>query len=225
MGDIINRLKMERIESVLPLSTKATIHLYRHADRDPIPPGTHHSMVSINSAGVSNARDLGKSLQQFNHIKIVSSPVQRCTQTAEAIAMGFSGQVEIETSTLLGSPGAFVYDRNQARRHFLEMGNEKVLEQLMRGETLEGMYSFMVGNNRFLAFIEEQSKGWIEGRGLIMITHDFLQAALISFLLGAGSLQNWPDFLEGLYLSFEVEGLSINWREVQTQLTSYGGRI
>lgn len=63
--------------------------LIRHGDRDKIPQGSFGNEILLNEKGKQNSIKFGESIKEMKVNKILTSPVDRCIQTAEYIAKGY----------------------------------------------------------------------------------------------------------------------------------------
>ena len=60
-----------------------TAFVIRHSNRDSVKNPLNHAVVLLNAEGEKRAREFGKKLsQEFAKIRLYSSPIQRCIQTA-----------------------------------------------------------------------------------------------------------------------------------------------
>jgi broad specificity phosphatase PhoE len=127
--NIIEELKKHRIESKLAM-------MIRHGDREKIPAGEHGNEVLLNKEGEENSFALGKSLHNYPINKILTSPIQRCVQTAEFIASGYGKELEIIQTTCLGAPGLHITDDALAGEYFL-INTEmfKILDEFRNGKS------------------------------------------------------------------------------------------
>ena len=112
----------------------------RHAEREDIPAGTFGSDVSLTLGGVADSERLGVALSHRGLVSVISSPVPRCVQTADAILRGGNFTFPAATDTRLGDPGAFVLEPEVAGPLFLELPIiEIALRQMQAPEPLPGM--------------------------------------------------------------------------------------
>jgi broad specificity phosphatase PhoE len=191
-----------------------TVHLLRHADRDPIPQDVHHAEILLNLAGRANAKAFGQTLRQYPALGLVSSPVGRCIETAECIATAHGNASMLRISALLGEPGPFVHDRDAAKAHFPRLGNKGIIKALANGQSLQGMHSLQEGTANLLRFMDQAGKISNADTPVIMVTHDVIIAAVIAAIFDVDhALSTWPCFLEALTLSRNTDGYLLSWRD------------
>ncbi|MDR0613599.1 MAG: histidine phosphatase family protein [Dysgonamonadaceae bacterium] len=76
--------------------------LIRHSDRYEIPDGDEGRSILLTDTGKRNAIKFGENLSAFKVNKIITTPVERCIQTAECIVDGYGQKVVIEPSNVFG---------------------------------------------------------------------------------------------------------------------------
>jgi hypothetical protein len=173
--------------------------LIRHSERNHIPDGIHDIVTPINAQGAIIATELGKKLRIFDTIKIVSSPVDRCVQTGNAIMEGFSVQSEIGFSNLLGEPGPFVFDREVAKEHFIQMTCKTVVEIQIAGQPLAGIRPIKEGCELLKKWIVFEIQKNAAGNLLIFISHDAILAPFIFQYTGEKfNHEHWIDYIDGV---------------------------
>jgi len=153
------------------------IYLIRHAEKSD---SSVHAKLT--SRGLNDSYLYGKNLKS-NNIKInliISSPIDRCIQTAKKISEGYGG-IKIEESTLLGNPGIFVNDGDSAMKIF---NNYKLLDiiniQLSRKE-LDGFNNIDIATQKLLLFMKNQKDN------ILYISHD---AIITPFINCIGNVDN-----------------------------------
>lgn len=145
--------------------------LLRHSDRDKIPEGSFGNEVLLNEKGIKNALKFGESLSERKVSKILTSPIERCVQTAEYITKGYGSSIEIIKTTALGAPGLHIADEKIAGEFFLEYGFDEMYNRFIQGEEVPGIPSVEKLNRRISTFLNENSTN--DGSTLF-ITHDML---------------------------------------------------
>ena len=92
----------------------AKLILVRHAERPEILSGVGND-VHLTEHGIASSFEFGQSLKKRKVVSIKTSPVLRCVQTAEQIAMAVSfSKHEIQFCRQLGDPGIFIADADLA---------------------------------------------------------------------------------------------------------------
>jgi hypothetical protein len=172
----------------------------RHGDRNKIPEGEFGNDVELNEIGINRSTAYGEALKSQNVNKIYTSPIKRCVQTAHFIAKGMSRAIPIEHTSLLGDPGAFVYDGRIAGQNYLKMGSNHFYESLLEGIPIEGNYPIAKGAEIINSFFEQTS----EKSGInIYVSHDMIIALYAFAAFGKRySHTNWVKYLEGLIIQF-----------------------
>lgn len=195
--------KLRLLDGLEEIKPNGSFTLFlRHADRDKIPEGQFGNEIELNELGKKRSEEFGKLVQHLNVNRIFSSPLKRCIQTAEFIALGLNRGIVTETSTLLGDPGAFVHDGKMAGESFLQMGFNNCYENLLKHITVNGNYDISEGAKTLDDFFLRQSE--IPGVN-IYISHDMIVALYAyerfqkKYTLG----KNWVKFLGGLIIKIE----------------------
>lgn len=179
----------------------------RHADRDPIPTGSWGDEIRLNEAGMGRAQSLTAALPQEPRWAI-SSPIDRCRQTA-AIATG-SVPAQVETHWLLGAPGPFVVDRSLGQMAFGSLGTRGVVRHLIDTGPLKGFRSAAEGQ-KLVCDWARSLLGERGGSG-ILVTHDAIVAPVVARLFGEPFESRWPEFLDGIVFTIDAGGsLLAHW--------------
>lgn len=197
--------------SALPAARGASL-LLRHGERGEMPVGEVGDDVPLTAAGQVQAMALGAYLGPRLG-KVRTSPVLRCSQTAQALLAG-AGRVAVpEPDPLLGGPGPFVMDGELAWPLFLQHGAQGLARLQLEQPTLPGLRPVPTACDLLLRAIGARppSPGQID----LYVSHDMIIALLAAFLLGEKAPEPlWPTFLEGLLL----------WPEGRMLIGAYRGR-
>ena len=184
----------------------------RHAEREAIPTGEFGVDVPLTARGVAAAEALGRVSSVREEATVVSSPVPRCVQTAEAILRGggWSGAVTLDRR--LGDPGPFVVDPEVSGALFLKLPIlELVRRQLSDPRPPAGMRSACEGVAIILGLVAGDLQ-W-QGRLNVYVTHDAILAVLLARLFRLTTDEiDWPGFLDGLLLWRSGGQLNLSWR-------------
>lgn len=172
--------------------------LIRHADRELIPQGEIGNEIPINNLGIKRSIEFGEKLRNIEKIKIFSSPVSRCLQTAQCISSGYGSQAEIIPTNALGDPGLHVIDEKIAGEFYLKFGFDEMYKRFISDQPIPGVPSAKETQSRISAFIESK----IDGKSItLFITHDSLIAFYHYALSGKiYSKENWVNYLEGIII-------------------------
>jgi len=189
---------VQHIQS-LPSNARATI-LIRHSERNKIPRGEFGTHYMLTENGVRMAEEFGTKLSEYGIVKIYTSPIPRCVQTAELLKQGIGKPLEIIQDHHLGDPGFHVSDEDKAGKYYLSYGAKGVFEKFIAGGKLEGINS--------VDYLRTTAMDWLKlkttERGItIFVTHD---ALIANFAYANGiktySRENWVEFLDGIVLKF-----------------------
>jgi broad specificity phosphatase PhoE len=184
----------------------------RHAEREPITPGTYGNDVPLTERGTHSARRLGKALSSRFSSTIIASPLPRCVQTAQAIIEGTGWNGAAVADDNLGEPGPFVAAPELAGPILLQIGPRAMAErQLTEKQPPPGMRSTEQGVELLLNLIRPH----LTDRGLVslFITHDLVLAVLVGKLYGLNVGEfDWPDYLDALIIWKQSDRLCFRWR-------------
>ena len=187
----------------------------RHAEREDIPGGTFGHDVNLTAEGSQAAEQLGAALSSNRALSVLSSPVPRCVQTAQAILRGTGSTAQVLTDRHLGDPGAFIVDAEAAGPLFLELSIPEIARRQLQDELpLPGMHPTSEG----VEILLELATNPLDKKGClhVFITHDIILSVFVAALYGKYVDEiGWPDFLDGLLLWQREERLHLNWRGLQ----------
>ena len=175
----------------------ATALIIRHSIRGEIPEGETGNDVPLTTEGRQLAELFGMTISS-RLASIMSSPVGRCTETAEYILKGSGMDLEVPTSRLLGDPGAFIADGEAAWINFQTMGTRGVMLHLAGRDTaLPGMHPPQVAAHILLSHVLDRC----DTQGIhIFVTHDVVLAGIAGQLIGGiQSNEDLPGFLDGAF--------------------------
>ena len=184
----------------------------RHAEREPITPGTYGNDVPLTERGTHSARRLGEALSSRASSAIITSPLPRCVQTAQAVIDGANRNGAAVADHRLGNPGPFVTAPELSGPTLLEIGPRAMAQcQLTEKEPPPGMRATDQGVELLLNLIRPH----LADRGLVslFITHDLVLAVLVGSLyrLNVGEF-DWPDYLDALVVWKQSDRLRFRWR-------------
>ncbi len=186
--------------------------LLRHSVRDELPPGNAGNSLPITADGIHLAQELGGLIGDRLR-SLHTSPLTRCVQTAEALNDGAGTNLSIVHDRLLGDPGVFVIDGQQAQLNWEKLGHEGVMQHLVvYDEALPGM-ARPEPAARFLVHHMLSVAGDVPGLYLF-VTHDSLVTASAARLLRQQlGINAWPWYLEGAFFWRKKEGLYTKYRD------------
>lgn len=212
---------LDRLERAPPGREVSII--MRHAERQPISAGSFGTDVPLTASGTAGAEQLGNLLSSRVLGSIVSSPVLRCANTAQAIVRGAGWAAEVGMDWRLGDPGPFVEDAELAGPPFLKEGIREIVQrQLADEEAFPGMRPTREGV-QLLLWLTTAKLGE-SGRLNIYVTHDAILAVIVGSLYKVSVDEFlWPDFLDGLVLWVVDDILHFSWRGLEQASNPLGG--
>ncbi len=193
--------------------------LLRHAHRSAIPYGILGNDAELTDRGRTEAKELGNMLQSFCLGTLASNAIGRCIETARMIAIGHGDtSTEVSIEMRLANFGVFVRDRQLAEPQLLNLGvQEWVRRQLLEPSQLQGMIDTSVGVKSLFDLLHPVGLPNLN----LYVTHDAIVAAFTGFLCNRGfRLNEWPSYLEGVFLWKEKEGFTVMWRGEQYKVKS-----
>ena len=234
---------------LLPDANTPIILFTRHSIREMV---SGQGLAGYDLQLTSEGRDLafawGEYLtqQSSRHIvNCISSPIQRCIETAELMIAGAdqiiapnTHKIDILQQGLLVEPGSFVVDIKQAAPHFRQQGAVGFINSFVQN-ALPGMKHPI---NGVLDVVEllyhshlirtpqpgtEQGYAYSLGAQLsLAVSHDTILAAFIAVISGHFQVEqkDWPEMMEGLFVWFDqVEDFATSrlhwiWRGEHFQL-------
>lgn len=191
--------------------------ILRHAHRLSIPEGEVGIDILLSNKGISDAREFARKIQG-NILSITSSPIERCVQTAKAIAEEHHIDTQtIPTSTQLGNPGFFIEDADLAWEHWQKKGENQVNQHLLTGKShWTGFHDLKSAALNVFSHIQQLLLSKHDGVH-IWVTHDTILAALTAQALPDKiSMATWPDFLGRLEVELSAKGhLKFNYTHTE----------
>jgi hypothetical protein len=166
------------------------------------------------------ALELGRSLRPFGPIRVFSSPVGRCIDTARLISEGASVTGEVTVSTNLGGPGVFVVDGDTVMARLNDMGLSPFIRSWFTGELpLTEVRSCETGSRALMdwAICELSSRP----KGLdVHVSHDLdLTPVLVHYLGYDPFEEGLLGFLDGFMVCPEGGKYEIHYRGRQGYLS------
>ena len=188
--------------------------LVRHAERPAIPEGSMGMDLAITERGAAAARSLGARLGS-RVLRVHTSAIRRCVQTAQAIIAGAGVALEPVEDGALGVPSTFALASPEALATIQELGFDGLMEHLVRGDKpLPGLPHPAEGAR----LLREHALSLLDGPpGLhVLVTHDAMIAALVARSTAAFfAHDDWPRFLESTAL----------WRDGHSPVLAYRERV
>lgn len=179
--------------------------LMRHAARFPILDPALTFEIGLTEEGLRTAEELGSLLTDwFQPGRFRSAPVGRCLDTAAAIARGAAWDVHVLPDDRISHPfmaPAFDIMTQAQVNEVLPVQVRAALELLLRAPELAPL---------------EQAP-----RLDVMVTHDTVLGTLVSALMHEPVNQNnWPGYLEGIFIWEDGEQVHARWRGEEAVLAA-----
>jgi len=166
--------------------------MMRHSNRYDINDPAEVYTVGLTLEGIQLAEEFGKHLKRKYTLGLLSSaPVQRCIDTAVAIAKGAGWKKPVYSDDLISYPTIETAWLNLPGFH----PGDPIPESIRAIRR-----TFFIGNRE-------------AGSLNLCVTHDSVLACTLGYLTGKSlSLDEWPDFLEGAVFWKEHSKLMAVWR-------------
>jgi len=193
---------------LLPPCTPVTL-LTRHSLRELGANGIASYQLPLTPEGVLLAEWWGGQLRR-SIAGFYSSPVQRCVDTALAMARGAGlPEAKVLQADTLVEPGCYVSSMHRVGPLFLELGPVLFANRHFQ-EPLDGVLSPEAGTAKLLRHLLAHQGG--AGSLTVHVTHDTILAAFIYHLIGRPHLDDddWPWMMEGAWVWFEAED-AVHW--------------
>ena len=187
----------EEIRSLVSKGSKVSL-LIRHSDRHEITKDTPNwgNDITLTPQGEKRAFHLGKSLSGIGDLKVITSPVHRCIQTAEYILKGIDSlSSSIPTDKMLGDPGVY-FDHSSEHEAEMAVDFHGFIDRYLNRGIANGMRPLAEASEDMTKFIET-----IMGHSdvSVLVTHDLHVVCMMSFLgLKKSDKDDWCEFLEGI---------------------------
>lgn len=125
-------------------------YLIRHAEKTD---SSVHARLS--NQGKYDSIEYGRKLSESDdlHInKIITSPIERCTETAELISVGLGYSVPIIKARELGDPGVYISDDKKAMDIFNKYSLLEIMNMQLARKTLLGFHDIDSSSDRLRKF-------------------------------------------------------------------------
>lgn len=146
----------------------------------------------------------------------ISSPIQRCLDTAALMVAGAAQiqpkstpQIDILAQPLLVEPGSFVVDISQAAPYFRQQGAVGFINSFVKN-ALPGMKHPINGVLDVLRLLYDSYQHRAinttqKAQLSLAVSHDTILAAFVAVISGQFQVQpkDWPEMMEGLFVWFE----------------------
>lgn len=182
--------------------------LTRHSVREQSNHGIASYDLQLTVEGVALAEwwggQLGRGIAGFH-----SSPVQRCVDTAKAMARGAGLGLDVKQTQVLVEPGCFVINAGRVGPLFWKLGPVSFANRHFQ-EPLEGLLTPQEGTAKLLRHMHAHQG--VAGSLSIHVTHDTILAAFIYHLIGQAHINDddWPWMMEGAWVWFDGDH-EVHW--------------
>jgi broad specificity phosphatase PhoE len=175
--------------------------LLRHSTRFPIESEADVFNAKLTPEGVDTAEEFGYVLSQlYNPGRIMTSPVERCVDTAKAMMRGAFWRKPVEPDERLSYP-----KMEKAWQEYLA----KPEPSLELPETVVMLLNLMLDH-------KSSQPGILN----IFITHDSVLGCILAYLMNIEiEVATWPDYLEGMALWKDGNSIYSLWRGEKTDIS------
>lgn len=145
---------------------------------------------------------LANNLAYSMDVDSLSSPIQRCVDTAILMQEGAGLNNAISHQTLLVEPGSFVLKRQPASQIFREIGALNFINRFLAKQLAGTKTPYQGGLDLLKLFYEHQPQA---GHLLLAVSHDTLLVVFLAVMMGVEQIDktDWPKMMEGVFLWFD----------------------
>ncbi len=173
--------------------------------------GFASSQLPLTSKGrvlaLSWGRWLANHLDYSMDVDSISSPIQRCIDTASLMQEGAGISRDISHQSLLVEPGSLVVDSAVASPLFKEIGALNFINRFLIGDLPGTKNTHQGGLDILSLFYHHQPQ---EGHLLLAVSHDTLLSAFLAVMMDVSEIDwnDWPKMMEGVFLWFDDKPLA-----------------
>ncbi len=211
------RLTLEHVPRDRPVSI-----ILRHAERDPIRSYEEGWEARLTDNGHRDAAALGRTLVDFASMRLWSSPIPRCQQTANRLAEGLrdAGSDVDELVVINDLAGPYLHDAEKVLKIALDIGDRAFVRRWFEGDLASEhlMPSPRAATGQLMVLTETLATH--DEPGLyVHCSHDWNILLLREHFLGIRHEDaGMPDFLEGLATWRDGHDLVVQWRDNQHRM-------
>ena len=200
-----------RLDAINPQHPGAWGLFLRHAERFPIESADDVFRAGLTDQGRRDAHALGRALRHLPIAAAISSPVQRCIDTARHILEGYGmsatdadARVTSDDTLLEG----FIENGRLAREEFTRLDPIHAILEHLEGATIPGLRSVKTGAEQLLHF----SLSHLRDNALtLFLTHDSIIMPLRRHWCGTRySLEKWQPFLSGALIHQTPDAVTVD---------------
>ena len=164
-------------------------YLIRHAEKTD---ASVHARLSDKGKidSIEYGKELSKSDITIN--QIVTSPIERCTQTAEFISEGLNYNVPIVKAIELGDPGVYISDDKKAMDTFNSYTLLEIVNMQLSRESLAGFHDIDASSEKLKRFFS------LFDDATLFISHDAIIIPYINWVKQINKISD-TDLVEYLY--------------------------
>lgn len=147
-------------------------------------------------------RWLASNLPYSMDVDSISSPIERCIDTADLMQAGAGLDRDIHHQSLLVEPGSLVTNPEVASEIFKEIGAFNFINQFLSGQAQGTKNAHMGGLDILSLFYHHQPE---PGELKLAVSHDTLLSAFLAVMFDARQIEwnDWPKMMEGVFLWFD----------------------
>lgn len=147
-------------------------------------------------------RWLAYNLDYSMDVDSISSPIQRCIDTAILMHAGAGVARNVSHQSLLVEPGSLVVDHEEVSKVFKKIGALNFVNRFLAGDMAGIKLPHEGGLDLLALFFRHQPK---HGQLLIAVSHDTLLSAFLAVVMGVAEISwdDWPKMMEGVFLWFD----------------------
>ena len=147
-------------------------------------------------------RWLATNLSYSMDVDSISSPIQRCIDTAILMQEGAGIARSVSHQSLLVEPGSLVVDPSEAGQIFRDIGALNFINRFLASDLVGTKLPHQGGLDLLQLFYEHQPA---HGHLLLAVSHDTLLSAFLAVMMGVPEIDwnDWPKMMEGVFLWFD----------------------
>lgn len=223
----LDHLPTSMMQSVKLLPKDERLILFtRHSLREPSDKnGFASSALPLTPKGrvlaTAWGRWLATHLDYSMDVDSISSPIQRCIDTALLMQEGAGISRQVAHQSLLVEPGSLVVEPEQVGEIFKQIGALNFINRFLASDLQGTKLPNQGGVDILRLFYEHQPQ---HGHLLLAVSHDTLLSAFLAVVMGVKQIEwnDWPKMMEGTFLwfddkPFEQAKLHFIWRGVEYQ--------
>lgn len=145
---------------------------------------------------------LAENLAYSMDVDSISSPIQRCIDTASLMQLGAGIQRGVQHQSLLVEPGSLVVEPEVASKIFKDIGALNFINRFLAGAVPGTKTSHQGGLDLLSLFYQHQPQA---GHLLLAVSHDTLLSAFLAVMMEKKTIHwnDWPKMMEGVFLWFD----------------------